>query len=143
AERLAAAAGRLVERKRALFDAIGPKLSPNALKAELRHSQSQLTPLTARLLAGFVQNLSDRRAALTQSGKLLVSLSYRSVLARGYAVVKDAEGNLVHQRAGLSPGDAVAIEFADGDVGATIAGSPTIKKKPRPQVDTDSQESLF
>jgi exodeoxyribonuclease VII large subunit len=143
AERLAAVAGRLVERKRALFDAIGPKLAPNALKAELRHSQSQLTPLTARLLAGFVQNLGQRRAALTQSGKLLVSLSYRSVLARGYAVVKDAEGNLVHQRAGLSPGDTVDIEFADGDVGATIAGGPAIKKKPRPQVDSDSQESLF
>ena len=143
AERLAAAAGRLVERKRALFDAIGPKLSPNALKAELRHSQSQLTPLTARLMAGITQNLVERRAALTQSGKLLVSLSYRSVLARGYAVIKDVEGNLVHQRAGLIPGDAVAIEFADGEVGATISGSPAIKKKPRPQADSDSQESLF
>ena len=143
AERLAAAAGRLVERKRALFDAIGPKLSPNALKVELRHSQSQLIPLTARLLVGITQNLSERRAALSQSGKLLVSLSYRSVLARGYAVVKDAEGNLVHQRAALTPGDAVAIEFADGAVGATIAGSPPIKKKPRSQADSDSQESLF
>jgi exodeoxyribonuclease VII large subunit len=143
AERLTAAAGRLVERKRALFEAVGPKLSPNALRAELRHSQSQLTPLTARLLASITQSLGDRRSALTQSGKLLVSLSYRSVLARGYAVIKDAEGNLVHERAGLTPGDAVAIEFADGEVAATIAGSPPTKKKPRAQPDGDTQESLF
>ena len=143
AERLAAAAGRLVERKRAQLATIGPKLSPASLRAEVRHSQSQLAPLAARLLAGMTQSLGDRRMALTQSSKLLVSLSYRSVLARGYAVIKDGEGNLVHQRAGLEPGDAVAIEFADGAVGATIAGSPVIKKKPRPQSDKDSQESLF
>ncbi|HEY8577881.1 MAG TPA: exodeoxyribonuclease VII large subunit [Devosia sp.] len=143
AERLGAAAGRLVERKRAQFDAIGPKLSPNALRAELRHSQGQLAPLSARLLASIGQTLLHRRTALTQSGKLLVSLSYRSVLARGYAVVKDSEGHLVHGRAATNPGDQVSIEFADGEVGATIAGSPPIKKKPRPAAASDVQESLF
>ncbi|MET3926466.1 exodeoxyribonuclease VII large subunit [Devosia sp. 2618] len=143
AERLAASAGRLVERKRAQFDALAQKLSPNALRTELRHAQSQLGPLNARLLSGITLSLGERKAALTQSSKLLVSLSYKSVLARGYAVIKDAEGNLVHERAGLAPGDAVAIEFADGAVGATIAGSPPIKKKPKALPDSDSQESLF
>jgi len=87
--------------------------------------------------------LSDCRKALSQADKMLASLSYRNVLARGYAVIKDADGNLVQERAGLSPGDAVAIEFADGAVAATIAGSPVIKKKPRGQQDNGSQESLF
>lgn len=143
AERLASAAERLVERKRAQFDAIAPKLSPNALRAEMRHAQGQLAPLTARLMASITQSLGDCRAALSQSGKLLVSLSYRSVLARGYAVIKDGDDNLIHQRANLAPGDAVAIEFADGAVGATIVGNPVIKKKPRPQSDGGGQESLF
>jgi exodeoxyribonuclease VII large subunit len=143
AERLAMAAARLLERKRAQLEAIGPKLAPNALRAELRHSQVQLAPLAARLQASVALHLAERRAALTQSGKLLESLSYRSVLARGYAVIKDEEGNLVHERAGLAPGDMVAIEFADGDVSATIAGSATIKRKPRPQPDIAGQESLF
>jgi exodeoxyribonuclease VII large subunit len=49
----------------------------------------------------------------------------------------------VHQREGLSPGDAVAIEFADGAVSATIAGSPVIKKKSRSHSDSGTQESLF
>jgi len=143
AERLASSAGRLVERKRALFETIGPKLSPTALRSELRHSQSQLGPLSARLLAGITTGLTEKRSTLTQSGKLLVSLSYRSVLARGYAVIKDSDGNLIHGKAALAPGDQVGIEFADGEIGATIAGSPPIKKKPRPQADSDSQESLF
>jgi exodeoxyribonuclease VII large subunit len=143
AEKLGSAAGRLVERKRAQFDAVGPKLSPNALRAELRHSQSQLAPLAARLRTGIAIELGERRNALTQASKLLDSLSYKSVLARGYAVIKDTEGHLIHERAVLSPGDMVAIEFADGEVSATIAGSPAIKKKPRPQPNGDSQESLF
>jgi exodeoxyribonuclease VII large subunit len=102
-----------------------------------------LSPLATRLYAGMLQGLTQRGAALVQAGKLLTSLSYKSVLARGYAVIKDEEGNLVHQREGLKPGDAVAIEFADGAIGATIAGSPVIKKKSRPQSDPDRQESLF
>jgi len=143
AERLAVAAARLLERKRAQLEAIGPKLAPNALRAELRHSHGQLSPLAARLQASIAIHLAERRTALTQSGKLLESLSYRSVLARGYAVIKDAEGNLVHEKAGLVPGDIVGLEFADGEVSATIAGSPAIKRKPRSRPGNDSQESLF
>ena len=143
AERLGAAAARLVERKRAEFAAIGPKLSPNALRTELRHSQAQLGPLATRLYASMLQGLTVRGAALGHAGKLLESLSYRSVLARGYAVVKDRDGHLVHERAGLLPGDPVAIEFADGSVDATIAGSPVIRRKPRPKPDEETQESLF
>lgn len=143
AKRLAAAAVRLVERKRALFDAVAPKLSPTALRTELRHAQGQLTPLAARMMASMTAGLTERRGALSQSGKLLVSLSYRSVLARGYAVIKDGDGNLVHERAALAPGDAISLEFADGEVGASIVGTPITKKKPRPQPDRDSQESLF
>jgi len=143
AGRLAAAARLLVERKRAQLQAIGPKLSPGALRAELRQGRTRLEPVAARLCGGIGLALGERRAALTQAGKLLASLSYRNVLARGYAVIKDAEGKLVNQRQGLLPGDSVAIEFADGAVGATIAGSPAIKKKPRPQPDGDGQETLF
>ncbi|UJW85235.1 exodeoxyribonuclease VII large subunit [Devosia sp. SL43] len=143
AARLASATLRLVERKRAQLEAVGPKLSPNALRAELRHGQAQLGPLATRLYASMLQGLSLRGAALAQAGKLLDALSYRSVLARGYAVIKDADGQLIHERAGLLPGTPVAIEFADGEVGATIAGAPVIKKKPRAQADGDTQESLF
>jgi exodeoxyribonuclease VII large subunit len=95
------------------------------------------------LIQAATQQLADRRTGLNQAGKLLVSLSYKSVLARGYAVIKDADGHLVHQRAGLMPGDGVAIEFADGAVGAVVAGAPPPQKKHRPLLDEDAQESLF
>lgn len=143
ADRLRTGVQRLVERRRAQLANVAPKLSPNALKAELRHSQSVLAPLAGRLLASVTQQFGVRRNALNQAGKLLVSLSYKNVLARGYAVIKDADGHLVHQRAGLIPGDGVGIEFADGTVDAVIAGAPATKKKSRQPVDVDAQESLF
>ena len=134
---------RLVERKQAHLVGIVPKLSPAALRADLRHARSQLSPLAARISGGMALVMGEKRTALSQWGKLLASLSYKSVLARGYAVIKDADGNLVQQRAALSSGDMVAIEFADGAVGATIAGTPVTKKKPRDQPDSGAQESLF
>ena len=143
AERLGAGAVRLVERKRAQFEGIGPKLSPNSLRSELRHSQSLLSPLTARLLTGVAQQLAQRQTALSQAGKLLVSLSYKSVLARGYAVIKNADGHLVHERSALAPGDRIAVEFADGAVDAVVGGSAPPKKKTRPLPEIDAQESLF
>ena len=132
-----------VQNQRLRFSRLEPRISPHALRAELRHSQGQLAPLSARLLASIGQTMTNRRTGLQQAGKLLVSLSYRSVLARGYAVIKDNEGRLVQQREGLLPGDVVAIEFADGAVDATIAGAPPAKRKPRPQAEGDSQQSLF
>ena len=143
AERLAAATARLLERKRAQFEALGPKLAPNALRTEVRHARSLLAPLSARLLSSITQSLTDRRASLTQSDKLLVSLSYRSVLARGYAVVKDENGQLVHARAGLTPGDAVSIEFADGAADALIAGGAPPKRKLREKGEDPGQQTLF
>ncbi|MDB5623236.1 MAG: exodeoxyribonuclease large subunit [Devosia sp.] len=145
AGRLGAVASRLLERKRALFETVAPKLSPQALRAELRHGRSQLAPLAARLRAGVALGLTDRRAALSQEGKLLVSLSYKSVLARGFAVIKDEAGNLVRQSAELQPGQVVAIEFADGANSATITGAPPgPRRKPRPaSPEPEAQESLF
>ena len=143
AARLATGMMRLLERKQSHLLGIGPKLSPAALRAELRHAHSVLRPLTARLRAGMALQMSEHRAALTQADKLLASLSYRSVLARGYAVIKDDQGNLVQRRADLSSGDGVAIEFADGEIAAIIAGGTISKKKPRGPLDKDTQESLF
>jgi exodeoxyribonuclease VII large subunit len=149
-QRLDHAAGNLfaglrhsVQNHRLLFSRLEPRLSPHALRSELRHSQGQLAPLAARLLASIGQTMTNRRTGLQQAGKLLVSLSYRSVLARGYAVIKTPEGALVQQRESLLPGDMVAIEFADGAVEATIAGAPAVKKKSRPPSEDNSQQSLF
>lgn len=62
--------------------------------------------------------LQNKMAALTQSvthmGQMLNSLSYKSVLARGYAIARDASGEII-ARADGAPKIA-SVEFADGVV---------------------------
>jgi exodeoxyribonuclease VII large subunit len=58
---------------------------------------------------------------------LLSAFSYRGVLSRGFALVRDAEGHPLRTAAAVTPGMALDIEFADGRVRATAdstAGTP-------------------
>jgi exodeoxyribonuclease VII large subunit len=64
---------------------------------------------------------------------LLSALSYRGVLARGFALVRDAQGQPVHAAAEIDPGAVLDIEFADGRVGATAdADRPVATRSVRP-----------
>lgn len=144
AKRLGGAADQALERKRTQFDRIAQRLSPQPLRAELRQAQGQLLPLARRLAQLPDRITAERGQALGQLAKLLETLSYRSVLARGYALVQDEEGHVVSSAAVLKPGDAIKLTFADGETPATIAGAPAQRRKaPRPQSDDGSQESLF
>lgn len=60
--------------------------------------------------------ISQHRNALDGQAKLLASLGYHSVLARGFALVRNADGATVRSAHALSPGQALDIEFADGRV---------------------------
>jgi exodeoxyribonuclease VII large subunit len=61
----------------------------------------------------------------------LSALSYRGVLARGFALVRDEQGHAVHAAAAVGPNAHLSIEFADGRVGATAdADRPVAKSGP-------------
>ena len=48
----------------------------------------------------------------------LATLSYQSVLQRGFVLVRDADGRAVRSVAGVAPGDRLDLEFGDGRVEA-------------------------
>ncbi len=56
---------------------------------------------------------------------LLEALSPLRVLARGYALVTDQTGNVLHRTADAQPGDSVRIRLTDGTLTATITGEVT------------------
>jgi exodeoxyribonuclease VII large subunit len=58
-------------------------------------------------------------ARVAHSGQLLGALSYRSVLARGFVLVRDEQGLALRAAAGIGPGARLDLEFADGRVAAT------------------------
>lgn len=66
-------------------------------------------------LAAFPNILHNRMTSLNQAvnhlGQMLQSLSYKSVLSRGYAIVRDADGKIISR---VDAGAPKTIEFADG-----------------------------
>jgi exodeoxyribonuclease VII large subunit len=70
-----------------------------------------------------------------QLGKLLESYSFHSVLNRGFALVRDQDGHPIMTAAETRAGDTIAIEFADGRIGAKVtegaAAAPRAATPPR------------
>lgn len=68
-------------------------------------------------LSTFPNIMQNKMSTLGQSiahlGQMLNSLSYKNVLSRGYAIVRDGENNIISRADGARP---ASIEFADGVV---------------------------
>ena len=66
------------------------------------------------------------------------------MLERGFALVRDAAGAPLRRAAAIAPGQALRIEFADGEIGATADGHAEPQaKRGRPKAAKDDQGSLF
>ncbi len=74
--------------------------------------------LRGALFAGH-ERRGERFRALLQ---LYGSLSYKSVLSRGFAVVRDDANRIVAHAAAVTPGMGVSIEFKDGRIAAQATG---------------------
>jgi exodeoxyribonuclease VII large subunit len=89
------------------------------LIARDRERTQRLAERARRALVTAMQRLEARVAS---SGQLLSALSYRGVLARGFALVRDEHGHALRAAASVGPNAHLTIEFADGRVGATADG---------------------
>jgi exodeoxyribonuclease VII large subunit len=90
-----------------------------------RERSKRLAERARRALDSTMQRLQAR---VVHSGQLLTALSYRSVLARGFALVRDEQGHPVHAAAAIGPAARLDLEFSDGRVGATAdADRPAAK----------------
>ena len=120
------------------FDSASGRLA-QALKANTREHGARLQRVAPRLTLAPMRtlivnerrslDLSGRRAAQALSrlvafqrqrfdgvAKLADSLSYKSVLQRGFALVRDEKGKPVHHAGDVKVGAALRLEFADGEV---------------------------
>ena len=139
---LSASLRHLGQQKRLRFATTAARLSPNTLMVDLRHAQARLNPLALRLQPAYRRAVTQRTERFVAIWKLVESYSYKGVLARGFALVSDAEGNLVRSKSEVLPGATLAVEVADGSFGATVGGAPPARKR-RPVPKDDRQDSLF
>ena len=79
-----------------------------------------------------------RRRDLSGLSKLMDTLSHKSVLARGFALVRDGgeTGAPIRSAAAVTPGQGLTLQFADGSAAVTAnggAGAPQGAEPPAPQ----------
>jgi exodeoxyribonuclease VII large subunit len=148
-ERLTLSARSLLRRRRDRFAGLEVRLKASKLAnaqaqrqtiARQRERTQRLAERARRALLTAMQRLEAR---VNHSGQLLTALSYRSVLARGFALVRDDAGHPVHAAASVGPNAPLTIEFADGRIGATAdadrpeaAAAPANPPKPARETKT-------
>ncbi|MER9951358.1 exodeoxyribonuclease VII large subunit [Mesorhizobium sp. M0047] len=93
-----------------------------------RVQRDLLTALTRRGTQAVGLRLERLRGRVVQAERLMATLSHKAVLARGFALVKDADGAVIKQASEVASGMALSLEFADGTADA-IATSGTAKPK--------------
>jgi exodeoxyribonuclease VII large subunit len=100
------------------------RLSLTALRDRLLDLGRRLIVTSDRGRRALLVGVSRRRDHFTSEAKLFQSLNYRSVLARGFAVIRDAKGQALWSAATVKPAGRLSIEFADGTIAATADKTP-------------------
>lgn len=167
AQRLASCDQRLrhimaigLERRSTYFVQMGRRLN-TALNARAHIGQQKvaaqrqrISDLVLRLGRAWNNSQFQRQERLTARAQMLNSLSYRNVLARGFAIVRNEQDQPVRAMAGIAVGAQLSVEFADGRLHVTtnegVPQTPTSAqdKKPKTTKPTRatpvrSQGSLF
>ena len=138
-ERFGGSLSRMLARKRARFDQASGGLRPATLRRELASRQSDLQRLSMRLAPAMLRRISRAQDALRQQARVLESVSYERVLARGFALVTSPDGRLVRSATAIVDGDALKLRFADGDIAATAGGGVPPPKPPGPATPSAEQ----
>ena len=139
---------------------IGAMLNRNLLSVRFANGDNLVQSRWSRIETRVDRIVSERSASLDSLGRILQSVSYESVLERGFALVRDDKGALVRRAADASAGAGGEIQFADGaraivfgddattpeTVRVGAAKSPSKKAKPKqepPAPARAKQQGLF
>ncbi len=137
-ERLALGPRRVLEVKQQLIAAEARALRgageryKSEMKLRVERTAERLDQFTERLHRAGSDLLARGGDRIDQLGKLLESYSFRSVLSRGFALVRDQDGHPVLAAAGTSAGDTISIEFRDGRIAAKVSEGTGLLPKPAP-----------
>jgi exodeoxyribonuclease VII large subunit len=154
-QRLDAASGRLPRALRANaqihhthLTRAASRLSPRLLVHRIDRCMEQTEALGERARRAFAIARDRRAQRLRSAAQLLTAYSYRGVLARGFALVRDGDGRPIRMAASVAGGMRLEIEFSDGRIGAVADNDPaahqSVKPRQRPRGSgSGGQGSLF
>lgn len=147
--RLGTFMARIVDSRRAELQRVGT-LKPDMLLRQTTLGRTALNDRKARMDRAFVSSFRRLSQKLDGQEQLLKLVSYQSVLQRGFALVRDGEGQPIRAASQTSMHQHISLEFADGKVAAVVqdgaAAPQTPKPKPKKAAPTKppgNQGSLF
>jgi len=117
------AARRRLDVSRARLERIGSLLRPQAILQQQRRGAVRAAELGERLDQAARNQIAGRARVLASLSQMLGSLSHRSVLERGFAIVRGEGGVMLRTASQVAADAALDIEFADGHIAAQAAGA--------------------
>ena len=133
---------QLLALKRQQLAHAGGRLAADRPAARIAQARQASEALAERLARAGRAALSERAGRVETAARLLESYSYRGVLARGFAVVRDRRERPLTSVAEVKSGAALSLEFHDGRAAAQAAGRPK-PRKAKPENDEGGQASLL
>ena len=116
----ATALGTGLRAQRRLLDATGARLRIDTTAAAADRATDRFTRVANRFDRSVSEGARLRRSRLDGAERLLESLSFKGVLARGFAVLRDADGTPLAGVETLASGDGFTAQMHDGRVDATV-----------------------
>jgi exodeoxyribonuclease VII large subunit len=109
---------RGVETRAQRLDGLARRLLTPAQRLE--RERRGLESLARRMAAAARRGLQDGGRHLAALRNALSHLDPTRVLARGYSIVRDADGGVRRSSAGLAPGAALEVTFSEGGAAVTV-----------------------
>ena len=93
----------------------------------------------------FERQIARREDGLKRTASMLEALSYHATLDRGFAIVRNEDGDLIRSRDIAAATSEMTVTFADGDVAVTPSGAAAPKgRKPKATPSKKGEQgSLF
>ena len=123
--RLERTARQLLERSHRRWEIASAAVRHYDARQRLGAIRQRLESQTASLVSAAHARLRAGRSALDRRAAALEALSPVAILNRGYALVFDANGQLVKDAERLKPGDDVSARLARGSVRARVTSIET------------------
>lgn len=104
-------------------------LRPRVIRDEIEREYECLSDYGARMQRAFGHRTRRAEASLEGCARMLESLSYRAILARGFVLVRGTGGVLRRRASAVDQGERLTLTFADGEIKAVQADATPRSRK--------------
>ncbi len=123
---LGKALGINLQKHSAAFHRKAALLRPRILQDRIALGRERSRTLFERITRAEKASLAEAGKHLQGLSRVLESVSHKSALERGFALVR-GENGVVRRAAAVKPGEALTLTFADGDRAVTADGASFTK----------------